>query len=203
MRRSSQANNQIASSNFTCFACKESLKPGDTAICADDIEKNALLHPNCFTCVICNELLADLVYYTKNKEMFCEKHFHDLKTCSGCNDIIKSSEYVLAENKYWHNEHFKCSFCHLSIANQKYLVKESDFYCFSCHEDLFPKYCETCGEKIASDDLKFTYENLNWHSDPFCFRCSCCHKDLLECHFLIKKNKLFCGIECKKKFISN
>ncbi len=145
-----------------CFTCHLALRPGDTAICSEDIDKNALWHPGCFSCSVCNELLVDLTYFTKNNEIFCEKHYQEqIKTCSSCNKVtqnyfesfpkvgfeilsfyfkvINSPEYISAEDKYYHLEHFRCCNCTLSLSNEKYLTFEDNVYCFRCHELLFPK----------------------------------------------------------------
>ena len=203
-RKSSQ---NSTNSDYSCRSCKGCLRPGDSAICAEDIDPDAFWHPGCFACSVCQEILVDLTYFTKNRKIFCEKHYQELKVCAACVNAIESREYISAENKYWHLEHFTCTHCGLSLGNSKYLTTtdkkdgSSLIFCFRCHEQLYPKFCITCQERIAPDELKFTYENLNWHSDPFCFKCEFCSKDLLECHFLIKRNRLFCGMECKRKLL--
>lgn len=122
-----------------CYACNKSLKPGEMAICAQDMDQNALFHPGCFCCSVCKGLLVDLNYYTKGNDIYCEKHFNEIKSCAGCHQVIKSDEYLYAENKYWHLDHFKCSNCSTSLDNQKYTSIDANFYCLKCHETLFPK----------------------------------------------------------------
>ncbi len=67
---------------------------------------------------------------------------------------------------------------------------------------FYLKQCNTCKEKIKVSIERFTYENLNWHATSDCFKCYTCNKDLLETHFLLKNNLLFCSIDCKSKVIN-
>ncbi len=63
------------------------------------------------------------------------------------------------------------------------------------------KNCHTCKLNIAPDVVRLTYDELDWHATQECFKCECCSKNLLETHFLLKNNLLFCSMECKKKII--
>ena len=52
---------------------------------------------------------------------------------------IKSNEYIFAENKLWHLDHFICWNCDKSLGGQKYLVDQSKPYCTHCYDQLFSK----------------------------------------------------------------
>ena len=63
------------------------------------------------------------------------------------------------------------------------------------------KQCVACNTEIPPDVVRLTFDNLNWHLSPDCFNCYACQKDLLDTHFLIKKNLLFCSVQCKRKVL--
>ena len=73
-----------------CFSCKDLLKPGEIAISAENIDKNARLHQECFSCSVCSEILVDLLYYYKNNKIYCQKHYNQsqlVKACAAC-DLV-------------------------------------------------------------------------------------------------------------------
>ncbi|CAF0703914.1 unnamed protein product [Brachionus calyciflorus] len=123
--------------------------------------------------------------------------------CKYCARPILSDDYIYAEDNYWHSEHFNCCECSDSLADKKYLVVNSKRYCLNCHQRNFSKKCETCRTEILPTQTRFTYEKLNWHSNSNCFKCFICFRDVTEIPFLIKKNSLFCSIDCKKKLFKN
>lgn len=123
------------------------------------------------------------------------------KTCAGCDKYINSSEYIFAENSYWHSDHFTCWSCEHSLGGQKYIVVNSKPHCVTCHSLIFSKSCHTCKLNIEPDLVRLTYDKLDWHAEETCFKCSCCSMSLLETHFLLKDNLLFCSMECKRKLI--
>ena len=65
----------------------------------------------------------------------------DLSVSSSCTIFkpIKSNEYIFAENKLWHLDHFICWNCDISLGGQKYLVDQSKPYCTHCYDQLFSK----------------------------------------------------------------
>ncbi|RNA37286.1 prickle 3 isoform X1 [Brachionus plicatilis] len=102
-------------------------------------------------------------------------HIEKFSLCKACGGVIKS-ECIEAEGFFWHLEHFCCSECKCFLADKKYLVSESDYFCLSCHQKKFSKICQTCKLGIDTIETRFTYEKLNWHSNPNCFKCYRCIK---------------------------
>lgn len=47
---------------------------------------------------------------------------------------IQAKEYVNAEGKNWHIEHFVCWSCDIRLADKKYVIDESRPYCYKCYE---------------------------------------------------------------------
>lgn len=186
-----------------CEKCEQTLHAGEIAISAEHANPLARWHPKCFSCVECNVLLTDLLYYNHNNKIYCQKHYDDLTKpklmCAACDLPIESSEYVNAEDHFWHKEHFVCWECDGVLAGKKYIVSESLPYCLDCHSKLYTKKCNSCNWTIPPDTIRLTYENIDWHASPNCFKCFTCHKNLLETQFLLKNSLLFCSLECKRK----
>ena len=150
-----------------CEKCEQNLNPGEIAISAEHANPLARWHPKCFSCVECNELLTDLLYYNHDGKIFCQKHYDVLTRpkliCAACDLVckfyqrihhwlpllsvffyflkqaIESNEYVNAEDHFWHKEHFVCWDCESTLAGKKYIVSDSLPYCLDCHQKSFSK----------------------------------------------------------------
>jgi len=50
----------------------------------------ACWHPQCFVCTECDELLADLIYFYRNDQIYCGRHFSNLlfPRCAGCDEVL-------------------------------------------------------------------------------------------------------------------
>lgn len=46
-------------------------------------------HTNCFRCCVCDELLVDLIYYYKDRSVYCGRHFADSirSRCAACDEV--------------------------------------------------------------------------------------------------------------------
>ena len=46
-------------------------------------------HPQCFVCKTCDELLVDLVYFFKDNDIFCGRHYADFfrPRCRACDEV--------------------------------------------------------------------------------------------------------------------
>lgn len=202
-RSGNEQNKPTKPSIWKCEKCEQTLHAGEIAISAEHANPLARWHPKCFSCVECNQLLTDLLYYNHQNQIYCQKHYDDLTkpklVCAACDLPIESNEYVNAEDNFWHKEHFVCWDCEKVLAGQKYIVSDSLSYCLDCHSKSFTKKCNACNWTIPPDNIRLTYENIDWHASPNCFKCFTCHKNLLESQFLLKNSLLFCSLECKRK----
>ncbi|KAL3122989.1 hypothetical protein niasHT_008371 [Heterodera trifolii] len=103
-----------------CRNCQGQFKCTDVAVITDHERTNgeAIWHPNCFSCSVCQQLLADLLYFYRDGKYFCGRHYAErlYPRCFGCDELIFAREYTFAEEKSWHLEHFCCLGCdrHLS-----------------------------------------------------------------------------------------
>lgn len=53
-------------------------------------------HPNCFRCQTCNQRLVDLLYFYKDGNYFCGRHFGESLycRCAGCDEVNKSKQII-------------------------------------------------------------------------------------------------------------
>lgn len=50
---------------------------------------SSLWHPSCFVCLVCKELLVDLIYFHKDGELYCGRHYSELlkPRCAACDEV--------------------------------------------------------------------------------------------------------------------
>ncbi len=72
-----------------CANCNEKLQGGDVAIFADRAGPDKCWHPECFVCNTCNELLVDLIYFYKDGNIYCGRHYGELTRvrCAACDEV--------------------------------------------------------------------------------------------------------------------
>ncbi|KAI6178810.1 Lim-9 [Aphelenchoides besseyi] len=178
-----------------CAKCNGEMPKNTMAVKADKLGENVYFHPICFVCKSCNELLADLVYCSRESEndIYCERHFAELHKprCSACDELVFSSEYTKAMNKDWHSEHFVCWNCDGSLTGQRYILRDDRPFCIKCYEEVFANTCDECGKPIGIDSKDLSYKQLHWHSD--CFLCSMCRFSLVDQPFGSRNDKIFCS----------
>ncbi len=88
-------------SQYSCYRCKLNMKEGDPAVYAERAGYDKLWHPACFVCCTCSELLVDMIYFWKNGNLYCGRHYCDSEKprCAGCDELIFSNEYTQAEGQ--------------------------------------------------------------------------------------------------------
>lgn len=71
--------------------------PGDIAVFAARAGSDICWHPHCFVCKTCDELLVDLVYFFKDNELYCGRHYADSfrPRCRACDEVRPSSCFYL------------------------------------------------------------------------------------------------------------
>lgn len=62
---------------------------GDVAVFAAHAGLDICWHPQCFVCKTCDELLVDLVYFFKDDEIYCGRHYADFfrPRCDACDEV--------------------------------------------------------------------------------------------------------------------
>ena len=62
-------------------------------------------HPGCFVCCICNNLLVDLIYFFKEGNIYCGRHYAECykPRCAACDEVgslggsaAKQSDWMIA-----------------------------------------------------------------------------------------------------------
>lgn len=78
-----------ASKIHQCHNCQEDVHCGDVVVTAEKI-KEAVWHPGCFVCSVCNELLVDLVYFSHKNQLYCARDFAEylnVPRCFACDEV--------------------------------------------------------------------------------------------------------------------
>ncbi|KAI1732806.1 PET domain-containing protein [Ditylenchus destructor] len=93
-----------------CKNCDKCIGYTDVGVITDHGQPNEVWHPGCFRCDICHQLLVDMLYFFKDGQYFCGRHYGEkvYPRCSGCDELIFAKEYTYAEEKSWHVDHFCC-----------------------------------------------------------------------------------------------
>ena len=73
------------------------MEAGGVTVIADRIGKTKAWHPGCFTCTTCKELLVDMIYFYRNDDIYCERHYADsiYPRCSACDEVILNYVFLL------------------------------------------------------------------------------------------------------------
>ncbi|XP_036149159.1 testin [Monomorium pharaonis] len=187
-----------------CEKCHEDISIDDVIVIAEKAN-NASWHPGCFVCSVCNELLADLVYFYYKNKLYCGRDlatFLGIPRCFACDELIFVREYTVAEGHNYHIKHFCCWDCDIPLAGQQYITENDRPLCLPCYKKSYAKTCAACNVVIAADQQGVAIKNLNFHATQVCFCCYSCKKNLLNGRMAIKKDKLFCSKECIAKFFN-
>lgn len=105
----------IDSKSQKCQKCEKGFRVGDVAVITHKA-KNAVWHPGCFTCSMCNELLADLVYFYYKNKLYCGRDLATLlgiPRCFACDEV---STVYLIKPLLFHNNKFYIIF-HLTFSS--------------------------------------------------------------------------------------
>ncbi|XP_067880487.1 5'-nucleotidase domain-containing protein 2 isoform X3 [Heterodontus francisci] len=181
-----------------CQQCGRQIRGGHLAVFASRAGHGTRWHPECFTCAVCAELLLDLIYFYQDGKIYCGRHHAEqLKPrCQACDEIILADECTVAEGRHWHMKHFCCFECEAPLAGQRYVMKQSQPFCFTCFESLYAEYCDSCGEHIGIEQSQMAYRGQHWHATHLCFCCAHCRQSLLGQPFLPKQGQIFCCKAC-------
>lgn len=105
-----------------CKKCNEPIFTGTVAVKAHRAGNEVSWHPKCFTCHTCGDLLADLVYFFHQGNIYCGRDLAEVlnfERCGACDEIIWSKEYTSAEGSSFHIKHFCCYHCDTPLAGKQ------------------------------------------------------------------------------------
>ncbi|KAJ3274130.1 hypothetical protein HDV01_003413 [Terramyces sp. JEL0728] len=96
-------------------------------------------HKHCLVCTVCQKVISGTSLYTHDEQHYCEYHYYELTSniCFDCKGII-IGRCVVALDKKFHLNHFKCAFCS-KILDEKggYKEKSNKAYCTGCYMKIF------------------------------------------------------------------
>ena len=92
--------------------------------------------------------------------------------------------------------HFCCSNCQKRLGGERYVMRQSQPFCLNCFETMYAEYCDTCGERIETDQPQMAHESQHWHATDSCFYCYTCRIPLHNRGFFPRYGALFCSNEC-------
>ncbi|KAI3384601.1 hypothetical protein SNEBB_000082 [Seison nebaliae] len=151
-------------------------------------------HEECFRCSVCNRLLAEIEFGTKDEKLYCGDCFNDrfASRCDFCNEIFKpGAKKMEYKGKQYHDKCFVCFNCKEPIGTNSFIPKDEQIYCVKCYEDKFATKCTKCGQVIVHGGV--TYRKQPWHRE--CFVCTNCGKQLTNSRFTSRDDQPFCE-EC-------
>ncbi|CAF1314709.1 unnamed protein product [Rotaria sordida] len=188
----------LTQSPLPCRGCQKLIDSGSICIYVERAGRNGLWHPQCFNCIQCKEFLVNLIYFHKDGLLYCGRHHAELykPRCTACDEIIFSDECTEAEGYSWHMDHFSCSNCKKRLGGERYVMRQNQPFCLSCFETMYAEYCDTCGERIETDQAQMAHESQHWHATDECFYCYTCRIPLLNRAFFPRYGALFCSNDC-------
>lgn len=191
----------LTQSPIPCRGCQTLIESGSICVFAERAGRTGLWHPQCFICTQCKEFLVNLIYFYKDGQLYCGRHHAELykPRCTACDEIIFSDECTEAEGYSWHMDHFCCSNCKKRLGGERYVMRQSQPYCLNCFETMYAEYCDTCGERIETDQAQMAHESQHWHATDACFYCYTCRIPLHNRGFFPRYGALFCSNECASR----
>ena len=81
----------VAPTKQKCHKCQDEINAGEVVVTAEKA-KNEVWHPGCFVCSVCNELLADLVYFFYKCKLYCGRDLAshlDIQRCFACDEVSR------------------------------------------------------------------------------------------------------------------
>ena len=183
-----------------CKECQLDIMSGEVAVKAERAGRNSAWHPTCFKCKHCHQLLADLIYFFHDKNVYCARDLAlilNIPRCAACDELIFTKEYTKAEGIDYHLKHFCCFNCDLALAGEKYVhdEKTNQPLCLKCYHQFFANTCGVCKNVIAPTEQGVSFKDTHYHAIT-CFKCVGCEKSLIGSRFCVKENMLFCSSVC-------
>ncbi|XP_064823552.1 LIM and cysteine-rich domains protein 1 [Oncorhynchus masou masou] len=105
-------------SKYHCSGCGELAPLDSPVVYAEGAGYDKQWHPTCFVCSECGEALVDLVYFWKEGELLCGRHYcqRTRPRCAGCDELIFCEDYKKGiDSRAWHQDHYCCWQCGQSL----------------------------------------------------------------------------------------
>lgn len=200
-----------------CLGCMEQLYIDEPVVSVGrfDDEAESYLHPRCFACSECGELLVDLrafIDYGKEergkpgaeKRLFCGRHWAEnrVSRCAACDELILQRESVFEFGRAYHVRHFSCQICDANLTQlDSFVPRGRKPYCFPCFGTHFADKCFSCRNPInpmPGHGGKVSVGGKHWHGS--CFKCKMCGTKLDGKPCIPREDGIYCK-PCMKKVI--
>ena len=78
--------------DISVLQCGDAILGGDICVAASRAGPARVWHPTCFACSVCQELLVDLIYFYKDRKLFCGRHHAETTKprCSACDEVKRN-----------------------------------------------------------------------------------------------------------------
>lgn len=102
-----------------CHQCQEPIRTDDVVVTAEKA-RDSFWHPGCFVCSVCNELLADLVYFYYKDKLYCGRDLPtllEIPRCFACDEVshdfnflleYKNLTFIFPISDFFHCNYFLC-----------------------------------------------------------------------------------------------
>jgi len=190
------------SENSTCHGCEFDIPKGEMAVFADRLGPGHAYHPQCFKCCHDGEPLVDNVYFAKNDNIYCGRHFHETikPRCNGCDELIIKGGFIKAMEENWHAAHFCCWDCDVNLSGERYIPFEGHPFCEGCYNKRNANICTICDDYIGIGYRDLQVRDNHYHEH--CFACSHCGNLLENGDFSYLDDNLIChhcrGVDVEK-----
>lgn len=103
-------------------------------------------------------------------------------SCAKCGRYIREGEYMQADNKYYHKEHFVCALCGKPIGSGQYFTRNEKIYDRACFENQFSLKCGWCGKTIEGEYR--IRDDKNYHKSCYsanvALKCGWCSEAIMD-----------------------
>lgn len=133
-------------------------------------------HAEHFVCARCNKAIGEDRFFEKDGEPYHEACYHAAFSprCAKCGQAI-TGQYVTAQGKPWHPEHFACAADGRPLNGASYYEQDGKVWCEKHYWEKFGKRCVIGGEILKGHHLVNlwgqTYCAEHQKGVPECYSC--------------------------------
>ena len=114
-----------------CHRCQLTMEKGAFALFASRTGVALSFHTGCFTCATCKELLVDNIFFYRNGDIYCGRHYADLvyPRCCACDEVhIKQNLWQsLTQSEWIYKVRWSLLlFCYLWLRKKKWFNATTD-----------------------------------------------------------------------------